>query len=141
MLEPLIPTPEQRDAINQMAGELWGTGGAVNASDMGTGKTVMLTETALNLHAQTVLISAPLHTRYSWLDTVNAQTGYAIPISWINNNTKTGKLALESLRRGDAGFYFIGRELFRLIDWRRVKIDLVVHDECQTIANRNNKGY
>jgi hypothetical protein len=58
----------------------------------------------------------------------------------VNNSNKSGKEALESLKRGDAGFYFIGRELFRLMDWRGVFIDAVIHDECQSLASLQSAG-
>lgn len=139
-LAPMIPNPAQQEAINRMAGALWETGGALNAAEMGFGKTLVAIETMLNLGAQTVLISAPLHVRYSWEDTIERQTNYAIPFRWINNSNKAGKEALESLKRGDAGFYFIGRELFRLSDWRGVFIDGVIHDECATLASLQSGG-
>lgn len=139
-LEPLVPNREQSEAINRMAAALWETGGALSAAPMGFGKTVVAVETMLNLGAQTVLISAPLHVRYSWQDTVQRQTNYAIPFRWVNNSNKAGKEALESLKRGDAGFYFVGREMFRLLDWRGVFIDGVIHDECASLASLQDGG-
>ena len=140
-LAPLVLTADQDREVARMTGALWADGGALNASDMGTGKTVMMVETGLRLGAQTILVSAPLHTRFGWYDTVMRQTNYAMPFEWITNSTKAGKAAFANLKAGQAGVYFVGRELFRTMDWRGVFIDLVVHDECQTIANRDNKGY
>jgi hypothetical protein len=138
-LEPLTPTPEQREAILKIAEEP--SRAALVGSDLGTGKTLVAVQSALAMGARVTLISAPLHTRYGWQDTVLRQTNYEASFRWVNRSSKDGKAALADLKAGVPGFYFIGRELFRLIDWGRTTVDLIIHDECHTLSNRSNRGF
>jgi hypothetical protein len=45
------------------------------------------------------------------------------------------------LKAGVPGYYFIGRELYRLLDWSRVSVDFICHDEAHSLANRQSKGF
>lgn len=138
-LERLTPTAAQETAIHEMATD--SSGAAVVGSDLGTGKTVVAVETALRRDASVVLISAPLHTRYGWEYTVLRQTDYKASFRVVNRSTKAGKQALADLQWGVPGWYFIGRELARLMDWTGVHPDVWIADECHSMCNRTSKGF
>lgn len=138
-LAPLTLSAEQQDAVTSMAWEQ--STGALVSSDLGTGKTAVAVETALTRGADQTLISAPLHTRWGWYDTVMRQTDYTAEFRWMNNTNKDGKRAFADFRAGVAGFYFIGRELARSQDWSKCAPDLVIHDECHSFANRSSASF
>jgi len=140
MLERLTLTPEQSQAVDAIINEP--SGAALVGSDLGTGKTVVAVEAGLGLAPEgVVLVSAPLHTRYGWFDTLERQTGGERKFKWVNNKTKAGREAFDDLRWNVPGWYFIGREFFRLQDWSKQHVDVMVHDECHTLQNRNAKGF
>lgn len=116
------------------------TKSALNASLMGTGKTLMAVEVAKGINAQTVLIIAPLNTYWGWYDTIQRQTDYQSTIYKIDSTTK-GKVAMDELSAGVAGWYFIGREYFRTKDWSKIKPDLALVDECHFAQNRKSKSF
>lgn len=139
-LNRLTLTPDQDAAVQRIIIE--DSGGVLVGSDLGTGKTVVAVEAAIVLAADgVVLVSAPLHTRYGWDDTLKRQTGYGREFRWVNTKNKAGRAALEDLKWGVPGWYFIGRELFRLQDWSGVRVDVIVHDECHTFQNRFSRGF
>lgn len=136
----LTPTVEQEAAIERMVVEP--TGGVLQASDLGTGKTLMAVEAGLRFARDGVnVISAPLHTYYGWFDTVFGQTDGLIQLRKVDNKTKRGKNNLEALQWGTKGWYFVGREFFRLQDWSNIPIDMMVHDECHSLQNRKSRGF
>jgi hypothetical protein len=136
----LKPTVDQENAIRRIVNET--SGGVLQASDLGTGKTLMAVEAALRFAGDGVIvISAPLHTFYGWFDTVFGQTNGTIQIKKVDNKTKRGKNNLEALQWATPGWYFVGREFFRLQDWSNIEIDLMVHDECHSLQNRKSKGF
>ena len=136
----LTPTMEQEEAIERIVSEP--TGGVLQASDLGTGKTLMAVEAALRFAGDGVIVvSAPLHTYYGWFDTLFGQTDGARQFRKVDNKTKQGKNNLEALQWGTKGWYFVGREFFRLQDWSNVPIDVMVHDECHSLQNRKSKGF
>jgi superfamily II DNA or RNA helicase len=139
MLEPLIPTDEQEAAIEQMVNSP--TSSALSGSGLGTGKTVMAVEVALRRGAKTVLVVAPLHTKYGWQATIQRQTLYTVTPRFIDSRNKAGKQALADVRAGLPGFYIIGREYFRLLNWDKVKLDMLILDEVHVFSNRKTKGY
>lgn len=116
------------------------TKAALNASLMGTGKTLISVEAGIRLGSKTVLVIAPLNTYWGWFDTLARQTDYAYELHKIDS-TKTGHANMYNLRSGVAGWYFIGREYFRTKDWTNVKPDLVLLDECHFAQNRNSKSF
>jgi len=116
------------------------TRSALNASLMGTGKTVMGVESAIRLGAKTVLIIGPLNTYWGWYDTIQRQTDYSSTIAKIDS-TKTGKQAFEDLRAGRDGWYFIGREYFRTKEWAGIVPDIALVDECHFAQNRKSKSF
>lgn len=130
--------PEQAKAVEKITSEA--TMAALNASLMGTGKTLMGVEAAIRLRANTVLIIGPLNTYWGWWDTIQRQTEYKSTISRINS-TKDGKQALLDLASGKQGWYFVGREYFRTLDWSKIVPDAVLVDECHFAQNRKSKSF
>lgn len=117
------------------------TRATLNASLMGTGKTLMATETALGLGTKTNLIIGPLNTFWGWHDTIQRQTEYKASGLHKIDSSKNGLKHLRNLYEGQEGWYFIGREYFRTKDWSNYKPDLVVVDECHFAQNRQSKSY
>lgn len=136
-MDKLTPTPEQEAAIQATVNEP--THAALNASDLGVGKSLMAVESSLRMNAKQTLISAPLHTRYGWQDTYLNQGG--TDFRWINNANKSGREALQDFEWGRPGAYFIGRELFRLKDWEGMKPDLYIADESHSFSNKKSRAF
>nr|DAW17362.1 MAG TPA: Recombination ATPase helicase [Caudoviricetes sp.] len=116
------------------------TKAALNASLMGTGKTLMAVEVAKKLNAKVILIVAPLNTYWGWYDTIQRQTGYTSKIQRIDSTTK-GKQAFADLESKVEGWYFIGREYFRTKEWSKIVPDMAMIDECHFAQNRNSKSF
>lgn len=116
------------------------TKSALNASLMGTGKTLMGVEVAKRIGANVVLILGPLNTYWGWYDTIQRQNDYKAQVSKIDS-TKQGKEAFANLSAGKAGFYFVGREYFRTLVWEKIVPDLVLIDECHFAQNRASKSF
>lgn len=139
-MDKLIPSEEQEQAISAILASP--SKSALNASDLGTGKTLVGVEVALRMGVETILITSPLNVRYNWQETIEAQSDGDWPVKFIDNKTVSGRAAWEDLKAGKKAFYLMGRELFRRMKWDEVKhIDLVVHDECTPLANRKNKSF
>jgi SNF2 family DNA or RNA helicase len=144
-LERLIPTPEQERAIIRMVSET--SGGILNASTMGAGKTVKAVEVVRRRGDKFVLLIAPLGTRLGWQTTFERQ-GVALPFKWLNS-TKQGKANLTDWMRAEPGIYFVGTEYFVRLGWNksaRTKIwaqepDIVLFDEAHRSQNRHSKTY
>lgn len=138
-LSKLTPDPKQEKAIAKIISEP--TRAALNASLMGTGKTVMGVEVALRMGVKTALIIAPLNTYWGWYDTLMRQTEYqADGIRKIDSSTK-GKQAYRDLASGVDGWYFIGREYFRMKEWYKIVPDIALVDECHFAQNRKSKSF
>ena len=137
-LEPLVLEERQLKVVERIISEP--TKSALNASLMGTGKTLISVEVGLRLDAQTVLIVAPLNTYWGWWDTLARQTAYGKELRRIDSS-KAGMSVMRDLRNGVAGWYFIGREYFRSKDWTGVVPDLALVDECHFAQNRNSKSF
>ena len=138
-LSKLTPDAKQEIAIQKMVAEP--TKAALNASLMGTGKTVMATEVALRLNAKTVLVIAPLNTYWGWYDTIQRQSEYtAKGLFKIETSTK-GREAFENLKAGKEGWYFVGREYLRTKEWFKIVPDVVLVDECHFMQNRASKSF
>jgi len=134
---------EQEAAVERMVNEP--TRAALNASQYGTGKTVVTVEVAARLGGSIQLIIAPLGTKYSWKGTILSQ----YPESEVRfiNSSKSGKLALADLVSGVAGWYIIGREYFATKSVREQilpkshLIDFAAYDECQKWSNYKSQGW
>lgn len=137
-LKKLTLEPEQLTAVEKISSEP--THSALNASLMGSGKTLMGVEVAKRINAKTILIIGPLNTYWGWWDTIQRQTDYASTITKIDS-TKSGKDAILSLQAGKAGWYFVGREYFRTLDWSKIVPDMAMVDEAHFMQNRNSKSF
>ena len=138
-LAKLTLEPEQLLAVEKITSEP--TKAALNASLMGTGKTLMAVETAIRAGSKTILIIAPLNTYWGWYDTIMRQTEYKANALHKITSALDGKKALADLAGGVEGWYFIGREYFRTKEWAKIKPDMVVIDECHFAQNRNSKSF
>jgi hypothetical protein len=116
------------------------TKAALNASLMGTGKTLMAVESAIRLGSKVSLIVGPLNTYWGWWDTIQRQTGYTQTIRKIDSS-KSGQEAMELLKSKTEGWYFIGREYFRTKDWKGIVPDIALIDECHFAQNRHSKSF
>jgi thymidine kinase len=145
IVEPLIPTPEQEEAIVRMVLEK--SGAVLNASTMGAGKTVKAVEVVRRRGDKVVLLIAPLGTRLGWKVTFQRQ-GVQLPFKWINSS-KEGKANLSDWEWGQEGIYFVGTEYFVRLGWEKAKRskvweqkpDIVLFDEAHRSQNRHSKTY
>jgi hypothetical protein len=137
-LERLIPDSEQEAAIVKTISE--DTKACLNASLMGVGKSLMAVEVAIRLEVDTKLIIAPLGTYWGWWDTIQRQTGYESNIERIDSS-KTGKEAFENLKAKKPGWYIVGREYFRRLEWDKVVPDIAIIDEVHFAQNRQSKSF
>ena len=103
-------------------------------------QTLMAVESAIRLGTKTNLIIGPLNTYWGWWDTIQRQTDYASSVSKIDS-TKSGKEALANLADNIPGWYFVGREYFRRLDWSKIVPDMAMVDECHFAQNRNSKSF
>lgn len=124
------------------------TRAALNASQYGTGKTVVTVEVAQAVAPDGIkVIVVPLFTKYSWENTILGQYPEAV-VNHINSR-KAGKASLESLVNGEPGWYIIGREYFASKGVREAlkdgklttNIDFLAYDECQKWANHKSQGF
>lgn len=142
----LTPSPEQETAIQRMVAEP--TRAVLNASTMGTGKTLCAVEVALRIGARTVLVVAPPNTRLGWEATF-ARQGCELPFKWLNSTVK-GLGNLSDYEFGVEGVYFVGTELFARW-WKKRRdsgdqlwargVDLVVMDETHRAQSRKSLTY
>lgn len=103
----LIPTADQESAIRRMVDEP--THAALNASEMGAGKTLMSVEVAIRRGCQSILIIGPLGTITGWAGSFERQ-GSDLPFYWIGG--KDAKTNLKLFQNSEKGIFFIGTELF-----------------------------
>lgn len=144
-LPALTPTSEQEDAIVRMMLET--SGGVLNASTMGAGKTLKAVEVVKRRGDKIVLLIAPLGTRLGWKATFERQ-GVVLPFKWLNS-TKQGKANMADWEWGQEGVYFVGTEFFVRAGWEgraRTKTwskrpDVVLFDEAHRSQNRKSKTY
>ena len=145
-LEPLRPNAEQQRAIQRIASET--TRSALNASTMGSGKTLKAVEVAKELQSKTVLLIAPLNTRLAWMVTFQRQ-GVELPFKWINS-TKQGKANLNDWGWQQDGVYFVGVEYFVRVAFDKHKKhsgvweknpDLAIFDEVHRSQNRRSQTF
>lgn len=137
-LQKLTPDSDQEKAIEKITSEI--TQACLNGSRMGTGKTLTAVEVAIRLGIDTKLIIAPLGTYWGWWDAIQRQTDYSSDIFRIDSS-KTGKEAFDNLKSGKPGWYIVGREYFRRLEWDRVVPDIAIVDEVHFAQNRNSKSF
>lgn len=165
---PLTPDPEQEAAIQRILREP--TGGAIVAGEVGTGKTLILTEVGVRSWAGRVLIIGPVSgyglldledgLLKNWVGTVYRQSNGAIQLRRCSKKNKAEMANLDALLSGEPGWYYIGRELFARMDWslkddpkrpgkrkkvwhhiwKKLDLDLAVYDEVQFAVEKNSNG-
>jgi len=162
----MIPTPEQEAVIQQIISKGVQSGGALDSSETGTGKTLVGCEVGVRMWAERVLIIAPTSTFDNWEDTLGAQSGQRLrPCGnkkLRGHTAKECKANLAAVLKGESGWFFVGREMFASVDWytKQVKnsdgevvgkrtqrrvwqkhlFDYAVYDECQAISNPKSRG-
>ena len=115
--------PEQVESIETMVEELTdGSMGVLQASTMGVGKTVMLSETVSRLGLERVLYVGVKETFDEWRDTLAFQSDDAIQLRAMNNDNKAGKAAFEDFVNGAPGHFFAGSQFLATQDWTRVPV-------------------
>jgi len=136
--------PEQIEAVNRAINEP--TRAVLNASQYGTGKTVVTVEVGQGVAPDGIkLIVCPLMTKHSWRETILNQ--YPDQDVKFINSLKSGKQALEAMLSAVPGWYIIGREYFatRNVSDRIAKfspnIDFLAYDECQKWSNHKSQGF
>jgi hypothetical protein len=119
------------------------TRAALNASQYGTGKTVVTVEVARRLGGAVNLIICPIFTKRSWRSTILGQVPDA-DVRMIDS-TKAGRENFEALLTAEPGWYIVGREYFRtkqkLINPMSKRINFAAYDECQAWANHRGVGF
>lgn len=133
----LVPDSLQEAAIEAMVAET--SGGTLLGAEMGSGKSLIVTEVILRREAKTVLLICPLGTRIGWERTLRGQ-GYTGTVVRIDSSVQ-GKANLVDLSEGIPGVYLVGREYVRRLDLSKIKPDIGVYDECQGFANRQSKSF
>lgn len=134
---------DQLAAIDRMVNEP--THAALNASQYGTGKTVVTVEVGERLGAKVKVIVCPLFTKYSWKNTIQGQYPEAV-VKFVNSS-KAGREALAELVAGVSAWYVIGREYFRSksivanVAPISPSIDFLAYDECAAWANHRSQGF
>jgi len=142
-LARLTLDPEQLEAVARMVNEP--TRAALNASQYGTGKTVVTVEVGEQIGAKVKLIVCPLFTKYAWEDTIKGQYPNAV-VRHVNSR-KLGKEALADLLDGVEGWYIIGREYLasktikESLMLKSQIIDFMAYDECSRFANYKSMNY
>ncbi len=136
----LTPTDEQEADIERIVHEP--TRGALVASDVGVGKSLVATEAALRLGANTVLIISPKNVMPNWRRHFALQAPQCT--FKVISSTKDGLAAYDALRRGVPGVYHVGREFMvrsqgSRWSWSEVDPDVVILDESHAIQNRNSQ--
>lgn len=134
-MEPFVPHEDQRKAIDFILEHK----SVLLKAPTGAGKTLVGVQSALEAGANRVLLIAPLNTESGWRDTVARQFQGTIEYRYAHNKRVAGKRAWEDLHMGKPGFYFVGREFFKTVAWRKVKADFIIFDECHVATNRNSK--
>lgn len=143
--------PEQKAAVERMAQEP--TGAALNASETGTGKTLISVEMVRELDAKTVLIVGPANpgVRASWERTFAIQE---IDLPFTNLTAKTRPEF--DATNPEPGIWYVSKEFMRIHDslsnrtagkanpetdipWHQTKFDMVIADEAHFATNRSAK--
>lgn len=130
---------QERDIARLMANE---TCGAIVASGLGSGKTLVITEYLIRMDEDIVLIICPLGTRAGWTRHLEGQ-GWKHGVYRIEN-TKANSGNLARFLDGEPGAYLIGHAYFRRqgMAWTKSPSNsVVIYDEVQDISNRKSQGH
>lgn len=163
-MKKLIPTPEQKRAIDRIAQD--SSGGAIVGAEIGAGKTLITVEGALDRFATRVLTVAPLPVFENWEATFAGQTDGAVRLRPCGKTKYAGIPAKElqanlaAFMAGEDGYFFMGREFWITQDWetservdakgrkRRVRkgvyakhpVDVLIFDEAHFAADKSSRG-
>jgi len=129
MFEPMTPTAEQQEAIDEIVAAR-ASGGCLLGAMPGTGKTLMSVEVCKALDAKVILVIAPLQTMGDptleredvggWMGTFDQQ-GSTLPFRQIDG-TKSGQHAMADYQWMVPGIYFVGQEYFVLQGYDTVPV-------------------
>lgn len=109
----MIPDAEQQRDIDRIIAEE--SGGSLDASTPGAGKTLVALKAAQGRGVERLLVIAPLGTRKGWQ--VHAELiGYDLPFHWIQNS-KPGRESMIEMQFGEPGIYFVGPEYATSLAW------------------------
>ena len=143
------------------------SGAALNGSGCGAGKSLVAVRTVVNKNPDRLLIIAQPNIYRGWRDTIKTVTGrdlrFCGTAAKSGTSAKEAKANMEAAQNGEPGWYYVGREMFNLKNWRRKeerrrngdvvlgsngkpKIrktrldiwghwDMVIYDECQMLSN------
>lgn len=135
MEAPFIPHEDQRTAVDFIKSNR----SVLLKAPTGAGKTLVGVQTALEIEATIILCIAPINTESGWRKTVERQYQGTMPFHYIHNKRKAGRQAFQGINDKVPGFYFIGREYFKMQSWLKVKgIDFIIFDECHSATNRGS---
>jgi len=173
-MNKLTPDARQEEAIELMLAEaksFGGSGGVLNGSEMGVGKTLLAVETMLRMWARRALVIAPLSTFDGWSATLDAQSDGQTELrpcankALGNYTAKECKENLRALLAGERGYFFLGREHAVTLDWgmvetaatdddgnakkrakqkgifKNLEFDYCVVDESHRWSNRKSRGF
>lgn len=149
------------------------SGGALNSSGVGSGKTAVAVRTAVNRKPERLLIIAQPNIYRGWRDTVKAVTGR--DLKFCGTQAKSGTSAKEAQQNmadaqaGKPGWYYVGREMFNLKNWKKRPVkrrngdevldakgkpklkterldiwghwDMAIYDECQMLSNHESYSH
>jgi hypothetical protein len=136
-LARLVPTPAQGAAIDRIVCE--STRSTLVGSALGSGKSLVATESIKRLDLPVNVVTAPLHTRDGWERHFQLQG--LDDLRFANNKSKAGRSALSDLRFGIPGNYFMGREYARLLDWSDMRVGAYVSDESHSWCSPKSRGF
>jgi hypothetical protein len=136
-LGPLTLRPEQQAAVDRMASEF--TRAALDRSGLSSGKTPVSVELGKALGAKTTMVVGPRHTMRGWQKTFERQQ-YGYQFRLIGNKNKAQREAWQDALDGKPGVYFVGREFFRLKNWKNLNVEYLVVDESHTLAGKRTRS-
>ena len=132
MKPPMIPRPEQEDAVQQILE----SHKHLCRGEVGSGKTLVGVEAVLRSKAKITVVVCPLNTFGSWRKTFERQSkGRVSPL--VIDGSKAGQLAFQALAGREAGVYLLTWERFRMYDWSSMPLSFVIADEIHRQQNRN----
>ena len=148
------------------------SGAGLSGSGVGSGKTLVAVRTVAERKPERLLIIAQPNIYRGWRDTVKAVTGR--DLKFCGTQAKSGTSAKQAQQNmadaqaGIPGWYYVGREMFNLKNWRkrypkrkdgspimvkgkpkveRVRLDIwkhwdmAIYDECQMLANPDSYSH
>lgn len=128
--KPLIPFDWQQADIDKCIERMSPEVGALIASAPGAGKTLVATEVARGLGAETILIVAPQGTHgRAWKRTIVRQGLAEAKDVHILIGTAKGRKAFASLQWNLPGIYVTTPQWFARQNWKVFKPDMVIFDE------------